>query len=384
MRSRLPTLTKNAKAAKTAKNHPLRPLRSLRSSWVAIAMFGFAAAPAAPQDAADPAIRIVVRDIVRDVITISPGVKGRAYQGRDRGPEQTERVSRKVKIGRDGRVSIENIAGEITVTGGSGDEASIEAVKRTRGDRSELATVRVIVDERPGRVDVRTEHERNRFDRSGRSDHVSVDYTLTVPGGAAVDVKSISGNVKVSNVQGAVRAESVSGNVTTAGTPRLEMAKSVSGDVVLTDAGADADLSAGSVSGNVRANGLKARALDLGTVSGDVVLTNVTCDRLGVKSVSGNIEYSGALARNGRYDVNTHSGTVRLTLSGSTGFELTGTTFSGSIRSELPLTIGGERERNTGIRRRDARNRSIRATFGDGSAALTLRTFSGDIVIAKR
>src|SRR2546422_320874 len=120
------------------------------------------------------------------------------------------------------------------------------------------------------------------------------------------------------------------------------------------------------------------------TVSGDVVLTNVTCDRLGVKSVSGNIEYSGTLARNGRYDVNTHSGTVRLTLSGSTGFELTGTTFSGSIRSELPLTIGGERERDTGIRRRGARNRSIRATFGDGSAALTLRTFSGDIIIAKR
>jgi len=348
-----------------------------------MATFGFIAAPAAAQNPAGPDLEIVVRDIVRDVITTSPGMNGGAYQGRDRGPEQTERFSRKVKIGRDGRVSIQNIAGEITVTGGSGDEVSIEAVKRTRGDRGELAAVRVIVDERPGRVDVRTEHERTRFDRNGRSDHVSVDYTVAVPAGAAVDVKSISGSVKVSNVQGAVRAESISGNVTTAGTPRLEMAKSVSGDVMLTDAGADADLSAGSVSGNVRANGLKARALDLGTVSGDVLLTNVTCDRLGIKSVSGNIEYSGTLARNGRYDVNTHSGTVRLTLSGSTGFELTANTFSGSIRSELPLTIGGERERDTGIRRRGASNRSIRATFGDGSAALAVRTFSGDIVIAK-
>jgi len=357
-----------------------RPLDIL-NIFIAVT-FASIAASAAAQDPADPDLRIVVRDVIRDVVKSRVDGTGltRAYQGRDRGPEQTERFSRKVKVGRDGRVSVENIAGEITITGGSGDEVSIEAVKRTRGDRNELATVRIIVDDRAGRVDVRTEH-----DRFGRNnDRVSVDYTVSVPGGVAVDVKSISGNVKVSNVQGAVRAESVSGNVTTAGTPRLELSKSVSGDVVLTDAGADADLTASSVSGNVRANGLKVRAIDAGSVSGDVVLLNVTCDRLGIKSVSGNLEYSGTLARNGRYDLNTHSGSARLTLSGSTGFELTANTFSGSIRSELPLTIGGDRDRDTGGRRRGVNNRQIRATFGDGSAALTIRTFSGDIVIAKR
>src|SRR5262245_10991285 len=353
---------------------------------VLLVIFASVAGSAAAQNPPDPDVTVVVRDVIRDVVRIhidatSPAGHTRAYQGRDRGPEQTERFSRKVRIGRDGRVSVENIAGEITVTGGSGDEVSIDAVKRTRRDRSELGTVRIIVDERGGRVDVRTEHDR--FGRNN-NDGVSVDYTVTVPTGVAVDVKSISGNVKVSNVQGAVRAESVSGNVTTAGTPRLELSKSVSGDVVLTDAGADADLTASSVSGNVRANGLKVRAIDAGSVSGDVVLLNVTCDRLGIKSVSGNLEYSGTLARNGRYDFNTHSGTARLTISGSTGFELTANTFSGSIRSELPLTIGGDRDRDRDGGRRGPGNRSIRATFGDGSAALTIRTFSGDIVIAKR
>ena len=179
-----------------------------------------------------------------------------------------------------------------------------------------------------------------------------------------------------------MRAESVSGNVTTAATPRIEMAKSVSGDVDLTDAGADADLTAGSVSGSVHAKGLKARALDLETVSGDVVLANVECERLAVKSVSGEVEFSGTLARNGRYNFASHSGDVRLVLSGSTGFELTASTFSGSIKSQLPLTIGGDRDGDS--RRRGANNRSIRATFGDGSAALGARTFSGDIIIEKR
>ena len=87
-----------------------------------------------------------------------------------------------MKIGRDGRFSLSNIAGDIVVTAGSGDEVSIEAVKRTRGDRSELARVQIIVDERGGRVDVQTDHEQNRRDRNGRSDHVSVDYTVTRAG----------------------------------------------------------------------------------------------------------------------------------------------------------------------------------------------------------
>jgi DUF4097 and DUF4098 domain-containing protein YvlB len=339
---------------------------------------------AAAQDRHDPDPKIVIREAVSDVIRSGSLVKvARAYQGRDRGPEQTERFSRKVKVGRDGRVSIENIAGDITVTGGSGDDVSIDAIKRTRGDRSELARVFIVVDDRGGRVDVRTEGERNRNDRNGRSDHVSVDYTVTVPSSASVDVKSISGNIRVSSLQGAVRAETVSGNVVTGSTPRL-MAKSISGDVDLSDAGADAELTASSVSGTLRAKSIKARALDLGTISGDVVLTDISCDRLGVKSVSGNVELSRTLARNGRYDVNGHSGNVRLTLSGSTGFELTASTFSGSIRSELPLTIGGDRDRGTDLRRRGVSSRSIRATFGDGSAALTIRTFSGNIVIAKR
>jgi DUF4097 and DUF4098 domain-containing protein YvlB len=281
---------------------------------------------------------------------------------------------------RDGRLTLSNISGDITVTGGSGDEVSIDALKRGRGDQARLAAVRILVDDRPGRVDIRTE-----YDEMRRNNNVSVDYTITMPASATLEVKSISGSVKVTGVQGAVRAETVSGSVTTSGTPRLETAKSVSGDIDLTNAGTDADLSAGSVSGSVRAKGLKARSLDLGTVSGDVVLVDVSCERLGVKSVSGTVEFSGTLARNGRYDVNSHSGTVRLTLGGNTGFELNANTFSGSIRSELPLTIGGDRDVNRiEDRRRGVNNRTIHATYGDGSAALTVRTFSGDIVIAKR
>jgi len=329
-----------------------------------IAGLAMAAMPAAAQDAD---LRIVLRDLAR------------AYQGRN-GPEQTERFSRKVKVGRDARVSIDNVAGNIVVTGGSGDEVSIEAVKRTRGDRGELAKVRITVDERAGRVDVRTEGEQN---RGWRGSQVSVDYTVTVPASASVDLHSVSGSMRVTGVRGSLRAETVSGNVTTTDTPKLEVAKSISGDVLLTGAAAEGDLSAASVSGSVTARGLKAHGLDLGSISGDIMLSDVTCDRLGIKSVSGSVEYAGSLVKGGRYEINSHSGSVRLTLSNPPGFELAANSFSGTIRSDFPMIIGGDRDRDRG-RRRGGNNRSIRATFGDGSATVTVRTFSGEIVIAKR
>jgi hypothetical protein len=338
--------------------------------------FVFAVALAAPAGAQDTDPRIVVREVVR-------AATPRAYQGRNAGQEQTERVSRKVRVGRDGRVTIANISGDIVVTAGGGDEVSIEAVKRTRGDRSELADLEVVVEERAGRVEIRAEHGRNRSDRGRRGDSASVDFTVTVPASVSVDLHSVSGSVRVTGVRGTVRAESVSGNVTTGDTPNLELAKSVSGDVSLTGAAAEGDLAAGSVSGNITARGLKARGLDLNSVSGDVLLTDVTCDRLMIKSVSGDIEYTGAIVRNGRYEINTHSGDVRLTLSNPPGFDLNADSFSGSVRSDLPLTIGGSSSGDRSSRgRREMHN--MRATFGDGSATLNIRTFSGDIVIARR
>lgn len=349
-----------------------------------LAVLGAAAPAVAQGNGRPPVPPDLARDIAREVTS---AVTTGAYQGRNNGPEQTERFSRRVKIGRDGRFSLANIAGDIVVTGGSGDEVAIEAVKRTRGDRGELGRVQITVDDRAGRVDVRTEHDTNRTDRSRQGDHVSVDYTVTVPASVSVDVHSISGSVKVTGVHGSLRSETVSGDVTINDAPRLEAAKTVSGDLVLTGVTADGDLSVGSVSGNVRAKGVKARGLDLGSVSGDINVNDVTCERLGVKTVSGGVEYAGGVARNGRYEINTHSGTVRLLLTNPAGFELNANSFSGSIRSELPLTMSGDSGRRDDDRRRgrrDSENHSMRATFGDGSATVVVRTFSGDVVIARR
>jgi putative adhesin len=345
-----------------------------------------AAAPAAAQRPDDDA-RIAIREAIRSAVRVAPPERAvRAYQGRNQGPEQTERFSRRVRLGRDGRFSVSNIAGDIVVNAGSGDEVSIEAVKRTHGSQSELADVQIVVDERAGRVDVRTEHDRNRMDRR-RGDGVSVDFTITVPQSAAVDMHSVSGSLKATGVRGALRAETVSGDVLATDTPRIELAKSVSGDVTLSGVSTDGDLSAGSVSGDVTAKSVKVHALELNSVSGEIAATDVSCDRFNAKSVSGGVDYSGTITRGGSYEINVHSGTVRLTLANPAGFVLNANTFSGSIRSDLAMTIGGDADARDRDRRRGRdmmSNRTMRATYGDGSATLNVRSFSGDIVINKR
>jgi DUF4097 and DUF4098 domain-containing protein YvlB len=72
---------------------------------------------------------------------------------------------------------------------------------------------------------------------------------------------------------------------------------------------------------------------------------------------------------------------VRLQLSGSTGFSLNASSFSGSIRSDFPVTLQPAAARTGGRR---GPGQATRAVFGDGSAELNVTTFSGDITIQKR
>lgn len=301
------------------------------------------------------------------------------YEEVRQGPEDTERISRTIKVGRRGSLDLSNISGDIVVAAGGGDDIVIDAVKRARSREGNtkqlLSELTIDFVERQGRVEVQTNYPR----RSG-SHSAWVDYTVRVPNDAEVSLKTISGDIRVTGVQGELWVESVSGDVTASGASHLTMAKSVSGDVNVTGASSDGELSVSTVSGTLVANGLRARSIDAGTVSGDLTLGDATCDRVRVHSVSGDIDYSGTLAKSGRYELNSHSGDVRFTADGGTGFELEASSFSGDVRSDLPLTLGSQSDG----RARHRESRSVRGTIGGGGAIVEIRTFSGDIVIAKR
>jgi DUF4097 and DUF4098 domain-containing protein YvlB len=297
-----------------------------------------------------------------------------------RGAEQTERITRTLRLGQNGQLIVSNIAGDITITASGSDDVTIEAVKRTTGPREELANVTVDIEERPGRVSVETEYRREPQSRR-RRDMVAVTFTIGVPASASVDLRSISGTLQVTGVRGVVRAETVSGGIVTRQSPRIAVAKSMSGNVDVSDTDIEGDLSLGSVSGNIRGSGIRTRVVRVSTVSGDIELSGVVADRLNANSMSGTLQLAGALARNGRYTLNSHSGDVRLMLDTTVGFELTANSFSGDVQSDIPVTLG---RRSDAPRRGRGSRRSVQATFGDGSAVLDVTTFSGDISITRR
>jgi hypothetical protein len=113
---------------------------------------------------------------------------------------------------------------------------------------------------------------------------------------------------------------------------------------------------------------------------GHVRLTNVEPDRVRLHSMNGDIEFLGRLARSGRYEFQSHAGTIRLTPMNNQGFDIQASTFGGNFRSDYTLKITEDSAPGPGRRG----SRTIRATFGDAGAAITAHSLNGDIVIVRR
>ena len=252
--------------------------------------------------------------------------------------DQTERFTRTVRLGANGRFSLDNLSGSITVTGGSSEDVSIEAVKRTRGDRRELDGVRIEVESGNGRVSVHTIYPR---DRGGNPQlrGVSVDYTVTVPAGAETELNSVSGAVGASNIRGVLRIQNVSGRVSIARVERLDVVKSVSGPIDVAESRLRDRAEFSVVGGRISVRNVSAPALELKGISGALEVLNSVIDRLTASVISGNVEFNGALPSSARYDLNTHSGSVRLSLPADAQFEVNAATLSGPIRFAFPGTV---------------------------------------------
>jgi DUF4097 and DUF4098 domain-containing protein YvlB len=180
----------------------------------------------------------------------------------------------------------------------------------------------------------------------------------------------------VTNVKGELRVDSVSGDIKVDNADQMSAVKGVSGDVTITG-GSGGDVRVGTVNGDLIVRNFKARSLDASTVSGNVTLTDVAVDRASVKTISGDVGYTGPFARGGRYEFSAHSGDVRLMPTSDTGFELNADTFSGEIQTSMPITLK-EGQLQARVRH------EIRGTYGDGSALVTVRTFSGGVTVGKK
>jgi hypothetical protein len=348
--------------------------------YTALAMLGALALPApAPAQDTHQRTRAVAR--VTRSIAAFPVVDSQRRGDRE---EQTERTTHTLKIGSSGELDISNIAGDIVVSRGGGSEATIEIVKTAQGRTAEdarqmLGLVQVEISERGGRGEVKTRYPSSESRGNRRNINVSVACNIVTPADTRLIVRSISGNIKVGDIRGDLSLETVSGTVDVSKATRISAAKSISGEVTIADSTLEGSAEAGSISGAVKIRGVQARRLNISSISSGIVIENTTAERIDAQTMSGDVEFQSGLSGNGRYELKSHSGNVQVTLTGNTGFELEANSWSGSVRADLS-NFKPQGEAADGRKRR----RTLRGTFGDGSAFLNITTFSGNVIVTRR
>ncbi|MCP4658371.1 MAG: DUF4097 family beta strand repeat protein [bacterium] len=209
-----------------------------------------------------------------------------------------------------GRVSLENINGDVTIEAWDRDDVSVETVKRGR-TQEDLDAVEIKIDAQADRIHIETDYENRDRGRKGRHNHASVDFKLLVPRGAELDeIELVNGDLDLDGIEGDVNVSLVNG-----------------------------DLNARGLTGNV----------ELSSVNGevDVALASLDPDRsVSLESVNGSVELAVPAGADAEFEAETVHGSIRsdfgfeVKRGDYVGSSLRGTLGSGGARVELETVNG--------------------------------------------
>lgn len=260
----------------------------------------------------------------------------------------------------DGTVRVSNVSGSVKVVGVQGTKVHVTG---TAGEKVEDVTVEAS----GGNVRIEVVLPKNM--RGGGGD---ADLVIEVPKTAEVEVETVSASIEVDGVQGALEVESVSGNVDVQGPCAAIEAATVSGaiDVV----GRVERIEAESVSGAITLEDV-AGHIEAQTTSGTIEIDGGEVAKVECTSVSGDIRFEGRPAKEAELVLENFSGSVDVVLGADPDASIEIETFSGAIDSEF----GGKVERP-----QFGPGASLAETLGDGSAQISISTFSGSVELKEK
>lgn len=279
-------------------------------------------------------------------------------------------IARAVVRSTSGNVTATDVTGDANVSSTSGEARA----ERIGGNLSITATSgNVTASEIGARLTARSSSGNIRATKV-RDDATAIGSSGMVRleniGGRAI-ARTASGPVNVLTVSGDVEATSNSDNVTVEDVRGRVIASSLSGNVIVRKA--DEGVRANSTSANVEIASAKGR-IEAETISGSILLRDVDSHDLRLKSLSSSVRYQGRLHDDGRYEFNSFSGDVVITLPAESEFNLTAQTFSGTIHTEFPIQLTAGKLSSRG---------PVQGTAGKGGAQVKAESFSGNVYIKK-
>jgi DUF4097 and DUF4098 domain-containing protein YvlB len=132
-----------------------------------------------------------------------------AAQRDDRGPRETETVDRTVPLPANGTVRLKTFSGRVRITGTSGDQVVIHAVRRASRDR--LQDIKLEITTAGSTVEIDANH---RVVERRNDNVVETDFDIQVPARARLDVKTFSAPVTVTGVNGSQNIDGFSSDIT--------------------------------------------------------------------------------------------------------------------------------------------------------------------------
>ncbi len=226
----------------------------------------------------------------------------------------TETQEFSYQISESGRLSLENVNGDIFIVGGEGDEVLIKAHKKANNQET-LDKIDIIITADADHIRIETKHPKSSGWHWSKSSKGSVRYELSVPSGIELNtIETVNGSVDIGGMDSVVKAETVNGDLNINGLSADVNLETVNGSIkaefdVLGDG---QRVSADTVNGKIV---FRLPADASARVSAETVNGSIDCDDFGLKASKGFVgkdlhgEIGGGAAR---LSLDTVNGSIKI------------------------------------------------------------------------
>src|SRR6185503_16973385 len=222
--------------------------------------------------------------------------------------KERDEINQTYQLPAGARVEVSSIRGPVEITTGDTATAEVRIIRSAR-TRADLEYHKIEVEQSGNSLVVRglQEPEQRRHQNIQVNHHV----ILKLPRRVDLAVSSISGSIKVGDIDGQSNVSSISGSAEFGNVGGKLRVSSISGSLEIGNVGADARVT--SISGNVGL-GQVTGSLDVSSVSGglNATLVSLSAEGIHIRSVSGSVEIGFKSDVNADFEANHVSGQVHL------------------------------------------------------------------------
>ena len=248
-------------------------------------------------------------------------------------------------VGPHANVSVDTQYGSISVKPGNDDQVVVTATFKSDN-------VEVDQQQTGNRIEIASHQVRGTDQKTSQ-----VDYELTVPPDATVNLRSSNGPLSVERLRGDVTLEGAEAVVLVRNVDNCHVhVRTMRGPITLID--------------------VKNGHVELATISGEIHLNSVT-GQVQASSGSGKISYDGDFGSGGDYRLTTHTGDIEALVPADVSADFRAHSVIGRVHHDFPL-----KPRHS--RFNEELGRSFIGSTGQASSEVVLRSFSGKIRLKQR